>query len=118
MRGKAASGAGGQTAGEAEGSARAPRLERGRGALGPALELVHTGRAPTRAVLTAELGVTRATAGAVAAELEALGLIRIDAKPSAAAGSQGVPRTGCPSPRTDPWRSPRRYTRTAIARPS
>ncbi|MGV9880146.1 ROK family protein [Streptomyces sp. NPDC003006] len=67
------------------------RLERGRGALGPALELVHTGRAPTRAVLTAELGVTRATAGAVAAELEALGLIRIDAKPSAAAGSQGRP---------------------------
>ncbi|HZX39413.1 MAG TPA: ROK family protein, partial [Streptomyces sp.] len=42
------------------------RLERGRSALGPALELVHTGRAPTRAVLTAELGVTRATAGAVA----------------------------------------------------
>ncbi|MGW0211484.1 hypothetical protein ACWDZ8_39110, partial [Streptomyces sp. NPDC003233] len=41
------------------------RLDRGRGALGPALELVHTGRAPTRAVLTAELGVTRATAGAV-----------------------------------------------------
>ncbi|MEU7647716.1 ROK family protein [Streptomyces huasconensis] len=67
------------------------RLERGRGALGPALELVHTGRAPTRAVLTAELGVTRATAGAVAAELEALGLIRIDARPSAAAGSQGRP---------------------------
>ncbi|MFF8645676.1 ROK family protein [Streptomyces sp. NPDC015345] len=67
------------------------RLDRGRGALGPALELVHTGRAPTRAVLTAELGVTRATAGAVAAELEALGLIRIDAKPSAAAGSQGRP---------------------------
>ena len=49
------------------------RLERGRSALGPALELVHTGRAPTRAVLTSELGVTRATAGAVAAELEALG---------------------------------------------
>ncbi|MYT75103.1 ROK family protein [Streptomyces sp. SID8367] len=66
-------------------------MERGRSALGPALELVHTGRAPTRAVLTAELGVTRATAGAVAAELEALGLIRIDARPSAAAGSQGRP---------------------------
>ncbi len=66
------------------------RLERGRGALGPALELVHTGRAPTRAVLTAELGVTRATAGAVAAELEALGLIRVDSRP-AAAGSQGRP---------------------------
>ncbi|GAA0497972.1 ROK family protein [Streptomyces stramineus] len=66
-------------------------MERGRGALGPALELVHTGRAPTRAVLTAELGVTRATAGAVAAELEALGLIQVDARPGAAAGSQGRP---------------------------
>ncbi|GAA2443686.1 ROK family protein [Streptomyces lavendulocolor] len=67
------------------------RLDRGRSALGPALELVHTGRAPTRAVLTAELGVTRATAGAVAAELEALGLIRVDSRPGAAAGSQGRP---------------------------
>jgi predicted NBD/HSP70 family sugar kinase len=67
------------------------RLDRGRGALGPALELVRTGRAPTRAVLTAELGVTRATAGAVAAELEALGLIRVDARPGVAAGSQGRP---------------------------
>ncbi|MBT2387409.1 ROK family protein [Streptomyces sp. ISL-11] len=70
---------------------RTTRLERGRGALGPALELVHTGRAPTRAVLTAELGVTRATAGAVAAELEALGLIEVDARPGAPAGSQGRP---------------------------
>ncbi|MGK5630089.1 ROK family protein [Streptomyces sp. URMC 123] len=70
---------------------RTTRLERGRSALGPALELVHTGRAPTRAVLTAELGVTRATAGAVAAELEALGLIRVDSRPAAAAGSQGRP---------------------------
>ncbi|MFB7939046.1 ROK family protein [Streptomyces sp. NPDC127049] len=67
------------------------RLDRGRSALGPALELVHTGRAPTRAVLTAELGVTRATAGAVAAELEALGLIRVDSNPGAGAGSQGRP---------------------------
>lgn len=67
------------------------RLERGRGALGPALELVHTGRAPTRAVLTTELGVTRATAGAVAAELEALGLIQVDSRPGAAAGAQGRP---------------------------
>lgn len=67
------------------------RLERGRGALGPALELVHTGRAPTRAVLTAELGVTRATAGAVAAELEALGLITVDSRPGVAAGAQGRP---------------------------
>ncbi|RAJ77060.1 MULTISPECIES: ROK family protein [unclassified Streptomyces] len=89
MGGRAASGTGSQTTGT--GTARPPRLERGRSALGPALELVHTGRAPTRAVLTAELGVTRATAGAVAAELEALGLIRIDARPSAAAGSQGRP---------------------------
>ncbi|MFF0105637.1 ROK family protein [Streptomyces hirsutus] len=74
-----------------EGTTSRTRLDRGRGALGPALELVHTGRAPTRAVLTAELGVTRATAGAVAAELEALGLIRVDARPGAAAGSQGRP---------------------------
>ncbi|MGW5968664.1 ROK family protein [Streptomyces sp. NPDC055186] len=74
-----------------EGTTSRTRLDRGRGALGPALELVHTGRAPTRAVLTTELGVTRATAGAVAAELEALGLIRVDARPGAAAGSQGRP---------------------------
>jgi predicted NBD/HSP70 family sugar kinase len=67
------------------------RLERGRSALGPALELVHTGRAPTRAVLTSELGVTRATAGAVAAELEALGLIQVDSRPLGYAGSQGRP---------------------------
>jgi predicted NBD/HSP70 family sugar kinase len=67
------------------------RLERGRGALGPALALVHTGRAPTRAVLTAELGVTRATAGAVAAELEALRLIRVDTRPTGPAGAQGRP---------------------------
>ncbi|MFG1810766.1 ROK family protein [Streptomyces sp. NPDC049040] len=67
------------------------RLERGRGALGPALSLVHTGRAATRALLTAELGVTRATAGAVAAELEALGLIRVDTRPSGPSGAQGRP---------------------------
>ncbi|WP_086786234.1 ROK family protein [Streptomyces caniscabiei] len=85
MDGKAAPKAAG------EGTTARARLDRGRGALGPALELVHTGRAPTRAVLTAELGVTRATAGAVAAELEALGLIRVDAHPGAAAGSQGRP---------------------------
>ncbi|WP_149822906.1 ROK family protein [Streptomyces tailanensis] len=86
MDGKAA-----PKAGEGTASTTRTRLDRGRGALGPALELVHTGRAPTRAVLTAELGVTRATAGAVAAELEALGLIRVDAHPGAAAGSQGRP---------------------------
>ncbi|MGW7519036.1 ROK family protein [Streptomyces sp. NPDC054796] len=70
---------------------RTTKLERGRSALGPALELVHTGRAPTRAVLTAELGVTRATAGAVAAELETLGLITVDSRPGAAVGTQGRP---------------------------
>jgi predicted NBD/HSP70 family sugar kinase len=52
---------------------------------------VHTGRAATRALLTAELGVTRATAGAVAAELEALGLIRVDTRPAGPAGAQGRP---------------------------
>ncbi|MEI5520161.1 ROK family protein [Streptomyces brasiliscabiei] len=87
MDGKAAP----KAAGEGTPTATRARLDRGRSALGPALELVHTGRAPTRAVLTAELGVTRATAGAVAAELEALGLIRVDAHPGAAAGSQGRP---------------------------
>ncbi|MFF0447555.1 ROK family protein [Streptomyces sp. NPDC004609] len=74
-----------------KGTSTRSRLDRGRSALGPALELVHTGRAPTRAVLTAELGVTRATAGAVAAELEALGLIRVDSRPAAGTGSQGRP---------------------------
>ncbi|MEV0573757.1 ROK family protein [Streptomyces sp. NPDC050392] len=74
-----------------KGTTTRTKLERGRSALGPALELVHTGRAPTRAVLTSELGVTRATAGAVAAELEALGLIRVDSSPGSAAGSQGRP---------------------------
>ncbi|WP_369200330.1 ROK family protein [Streptomyces sp. PU-14G] len=70
---------------------RTTRLERGRSALGPALELVHTGQAPTRAVLTAELGVTRATAGAVANELETLGFITVDPHPTAPVGTQGRP---------------------------
>ncbi|OEV05415.1 putative NBD/HSP70 family sugar kinase [Streptomyces sp. Amel2xB2] len=70
---------------------RTTKLERGRSVLGPALELIHTGRAPTRAALTAELGVTRATAGAVAAELESLGLITVDSRPGAASGTQGRP---------------------------
>ncbi|WP_371592304.1 ROK family protein [Streptomyces virginiae] len=78
------------TTSSASGTAARTRLERGRGALGPALELVHTGRAPTRAVLTAELGVTRATAGAVAAELEALGLIRVDSRPGGTGGTGGT----------------------------
>ncbi|SCD94554.1 Sugar kinase of the NBD/HSP70 family, may contain an N-terminal HTH domain [Streptomyces sp. DvalAA-14] len=52
---------------------------------------MHTGRAATRALLTAELGVTRATAGAVAAELEALGLILVDTRPAGPSGAQGRP---------------------------
>lgn len=42
-------------------------------------------------MLTSELGVTRATAGAVAAELEALGLIQVDSRPGGASGAQGRP---------------------------
>jgi predicted NBD/HSP70 family sugar kinase len=63
--------------------------ERGSGLLGAALTLIHTGRAPTRSALTAALGVTRATAGAVAAELRDLGLIEVDA--AAGGGAQGRP---------------------------
>ncbi|WP_018385383.1 ROK family protein [Wenjunlia vitaminophila] len=60
--------------------------------LGAALMLVHTGRAPTRSALTAELGVTRATAGAAAGELAALGLIRVDTHPTAPpTGTHGRP---------------------------
>jgi predicted NBD/HSP70 family sugar kinase len=42
---------------------------------------VHTGRAPNRSALTTALGVTRGTAGAIAAELRTLGLITIDTSP-------------------------------------
>jgi predicted NBD/HSP70 family sugar kinase len=62
---------------------------RGRTQLGPALTLIHTGRAPTRAALGVQLGVTRATAGAVATELRALGLIQVDTAP--AGGTLGRP---------------------------
>ena len=44
-------------------------------------------------MLTTELGVTRATAGAVAAELEALGLVAVDPHPTAH-GTQGRPSHG------------------------
>ena len=67
------------------------RPERGRPLLGPALSLIHAGRAPTRSALTAGLGVTRATAGAMAAELQALGLIRVDSAPGGAAAAPGRP---------------------------
>jgi predicted NBD/HSP70 family sugar kinase len=69
----------------------ATRPERGRSLLGPALSLIHEGRAPTRSALTAGLGVTRATAGAVAAELQALRLIRVDTAPGGSAGALGRP---------------------------
>jgi predicted NBD/HSP70 family sugar kinase len=62
---------------------------RGRTQLGPALALIHGGRAPTRTALGAALGVTRATAGAVAAELQALRLIRVDTAPGG--GTLGRP---------------------------
>ena len=67
------------------------RPERGRPLLGPALSLIHAGRAPTRSALTAGLGVTRATAGAVAAELQAIGLIRVDSAPGGPADAPGRP---------------------------
>jgi predicted NBD/HSP70 family sugar kinase len=72
-----------------EATARPPGGSRGRTQLGPALALIHGGRAPTRAALGASLGVTRATAGAVAAELQALRLIRVDTAPGG--GTHGRP---------------------------
>jgi len=56
---------------------------------GIALALIHTGRAPTRSALTGQLGVTRATIGAVTGELRDLGLIVVDAGPGG--GQQGRP---------------------------
>jgi predicted NBD/HSP70 family sugar kinase len=75
-----------QSTARASGGARSPR---GRTQLGPALRLIHLGRTPTRAALGAALGVTRATAGAVAAELDALGLIEVDTAPGG--GTLGRP---------------------------
>ncbi|MCW2935743.1 MAG: family transcriptional regulator [Actinomycetia bacterium] len=61
--------------------------------LGQALRLIHTGRAPTRSVLTSALGVSRATAGTLVSELQALRLIQVqDAGPEpAGAHQQGRP---------------------------
>ena len=61
----------------------------GSGLLGTALTLIHTGQAPTRSALTAALNVTRATAGAIAAELRDLSLIEVDAAPRG--GAHGRP---------------------------
>jgi|SRR5450756_1062089 len=60
--------------------------------LGAALTLIHTGQAPTRSALTAALGVTRATAGAVVTELRELGLIQVDS--STHGGTHGRPSHG------------------------
>jgi predicted NBD/HSP70 family sugar kinase len=46
---------------------------------GAALTLVHTGQASNRSELTARLGVTRATTGAITGELRDLGLIEVGA---------------------------------------
>jgi predicted NBD/HSP70 family sugar kinase len=70
-------------------TARPPGGLRGRTQLGPALALIHGGRAATRAALGAGLGVTRATAGAVAAELQARRLIQVDTAPGG--GTLGRP---------------------------
>src|SRR5215469_14539713 len=59
------------------------------GLSGAALTLIHTEQAPTRSALTAALGVTRATAGAVTAELRDLGLIQVGT--GTGAGTQGRP---------------------------
>ena len=58
---------------------------------GTALTLIHEGRAPTRSALTAALGVTRATAGAVTADLRDLGLIEIIAGGAGEGATQGRP---------------------------
>lgn len=56
---------------------------------GAALALVHAGQAPTRSALTARLGVTRATIGAITSELRDLGLIQVAA--AVGGGQQGRP---------------------------
>lgn len=70
-------------------SGGAARHDHGSALPGTALMLIHTGQAPTRSALTAALGVTRATVGAVVAELRELRLIQVDAGPHG--GAQGRP---------------------------
>jgi predicted NBD/HSP70 family sugar kinase len=70
---------------------------------GVALTLIHTGRAPTRSALTRQLGVTRATVGAVTGELRDLGLIMVEAGPGAYGDAQqGGGQQGRPSHRLLP----------------
>ena len=56
---------------------------------GVALTLIHTGQAGTRSELTARLGVTRATTGAITGELRDLGLIQVGTGPGE--GQHGRP---------------------------
>lgn len=61
---------------------------------GTALTLIHAGLAPTRSALTAKLGVTRATVGAVTGELRDLGLIVVDTGPPAGEPGGSWPPAG------------------------
>ena len=67
---------------------------------GTALSLIHAGLAPTRSALTDQLGVTRATVGAVTGELRDLGLIVVDT--AAQGGEPGGSGQGRPSHRLLP----------------
>jgi len=79
-----------------------PLTETGTRPISQALSLIHTGHATTRAELTAALGVTRTTVGAVLAELTELRLVSVDV-PSAGTGrSAGAGSLGRPSHRVGP----------------
>lgn len=90
--------------------------------LGKALMLIHTGRAPTRSVLTSALGVTRATAGTLVGDLQDLGLIQVDdgspqeaRQPRQGQPRQGQPRPGQPRPGQQP---PQQAQQAQQGRPS
>jgi predicted NBD/HSP70 family sugar kinase len=63
---------------------------------GTALTLIHTGLAPTRSALNGRLGVTRATVGAVTAELRDLGLIVVETGPQVGEPGGSWPAAGGP----------------------
>jgi hypothetical protein len=73
--------------------------------LGQALMLMHTGRAPTRSVLTSMLGVSRGTAGTLVSEPQVLRLIQVhDTGPEAAgAHQQGRPPHRLSVDPASPW---------------
>ena len=68
---------------------------------GTALTLIHAGLAPTRSALTSRLGVTRATVGAITAELRDRGLIVVD-RGDLGGGDLGGGELGRPSHRLLP----------------